>query len=78
MNIKSIIYSGVVTIVWEINGVPDYGFGKDKQLYNLKTSKRLTRTVKGYTQGYYIKGKFYTLNKLKPLLIRPTNFDVPF
>lgn len=68
----------IVEVKWVIDGVDGYGFGSDKKLYNLKTSHEIKMTVKGYTKGYQIKNKFYTLNKLKPLLKRPECFNLPF
>lgn len=73
-----ITQTNIIEVRWEIEGVPGYGFGSDKKLYNLKTSRNVKMTVKGYTKGFQIKKRFLTLNKLRPLLIRPVNFDVPF
>lgn len=74
-----IVYKSVIVEVkWLIDGVDGYGFGSDKNLYNLKTSHQIKMTVKGYTKGYQIKNKFYTLNKLRPILKRPYRFGLPF
>lgn len=45
---------------------------------NIKTKKTLTRTVKGYTIGYYINKRFYSLSKLRPLLIEKKEIILPF
>lgn len=69
-----VIKANIIEVAWLIEGIDGYGFGKDKKLYNLKTSKNIRMTIKGYTKGFQIKNKFYTLNKLKPLLIKPDYF----
>jgi len=68
----------IIEVMWVINGVDGYGFGSDKKLYNLKTSHEIKMTIKGYTKGYQIKNKFYTLNKLRTLSKRPERFNLPF
>lgn len=72
----SITYT--IEIVWVIKGIDNYGFGKDKKLYNLKRYSVIKQTINGGSKGYWLKGKFFSLKKLKPLLIRPEDFDLPF
>ena len=36
---------------------------------NSITGKKLQRTVKGYTVGYYINNKFYSLKQLRQFLV---------
>ncbi len=45
---------------------------------NIKTRKTLTRTVKGYTIGYYINKRFYSLHQLRPLLVEKKEIILPF
>ena len=45
---------------------------------NIKTRKSLTRTVKGYTIGYYINKRFYSLTQLGLLLIEKKEINCPF
>lgn len=45
---------------------------------NVKTKKTLTKTVKGYTIGYYINKRFYSLKQLRPLLFEKTEINCPF
>jgi len=73
-----IIITKIVDIIWLIDGLDNYGFGNDKKLYNLKRNTEVRQTLNGSTNGYWIGRKFYTLNKLKPLLIRPKYHEVPF
>jgi hypothetical protein len=63
---------------WIIEGMENYCFTEKKELFNSKTGRKIKQTIIGYTKGYWLKGKFYTLNKLRPLLKRPENIDVPF
>ena len=44
---------------------------------NCKTGNQLKKTVKGYTIGYYLNGKFFSLQSIKPHLILEAN-DCPF
>ena len=53
---------------WDIVGFPNYFFGSDKKLYNAQTLRILKRCLVGYTQGYYLHGRFYSLVVLRPLI----------
>ena len=64
---------------WEIKGYENYIFGKDNNLYSLKTNKMLKMKVKGgYTKGYNLNGKFKTLNFIRPLLTKYKENECPF
>lgn len=67
-----------IEVAWEVEGFPGYGFGRDKLLYNLKTGYRLPMKLKVYTRGYYIAGRFVSLNQIKPRLRRPADHDLIF
>ncbi|WP_240163761.1 hypothetical protein [Spirosoma taeanense] len=59
--------------MWDIVGFPDYFFGDDNQLYRYDSRGAIRenkRIVVGYTQGYSLKGRFYSLSQLRPLLRR--------
>ena len=45
---------------------------------NRVTRHRLQRTVKGYTIGYYIAGKFWSLKALRPHLVLIVDEPCPF
>ena len=47
-------------------------------LVNLKTKKILKQVTKGGSIGYVIKGKFYTLTKLRTHLVRIEKQRCPF
>lgn len=56
---------------WDIEGFPNYFFGADKQLYRIDKQGRLHQNkliMVGYSKGYVLKSKFFTLSKLRPLL----------
>ena len=56
---------------WEIDGHPNYFFGEDKKLYHIVYRyhlKECKQILKGYSLGYILDSKFYTLKKLKPLI----------
>lgn len=66
--------------VWDIDGYPNYFFGADKQLYRFDSRGRVQRNKRvmiGYTQGYVLKSKFFSLTKLRPLLRRHGTTDYP-
>ncbi len=73
----------VIVRVWDIEGFPEYFFGADKELYRYDsrgTIRKNKRLVLRYTQGYSLKGRFYSLSQLRPLLRRhvPTNHLMGF
>ena len=68
---------------WDIEGFPNYFFGKDKKLYRYDSRGRVKsnkRIVIGTTQGFVLKSKFYSLAQLRPLLRQhdPTNHPTDF
>lgn len=63
---------------WQIKDEPNYFIGTDNNVYNLKTGKRLQMQLKGYTKGFYLSGKFYSLKQLKLLLDKIKTEKIPF
>ncbi len=63
---------------YEITGFEHYKFNTKNELINTHTSKIIKMTLINYTRGYWIGKKFYSLNKLRPLLKRPDKFNIPF
>lgn len=56
---------------WDVEGFPNYFFGSDKQLYRIDRQGRLHQNkliMVGYSKGYVLKSKFFSLTKLRPLL----------
>lgn len=59
--------------VWDIEGYPNYFLGDDNQLYRYDSRGRIHRNKRiiiGYTQGYVLKSKFFSLARLRPMLYR--------
>ena len=63
---------------WLIKNEPNYFVDDKNKVYNYKSVKCLQMQLKGYTKGYYLSGRFYSLNKLRPLLIKPKKEYYPF
>lgn len=64
--------------VWQIKGLDNYFVTKNGVIFNSLTQKSLKRTVKGYTIGYHIQGRFYSLSKLRTMLEKITVIQLPF
>lgn len=59
------------TCKWTIKNNENYVFTENpKMLVNLKTGKIINQISKGGSIGYIINSKFYTLTKLKSMLIK--------
>ncbi len=59
----------LVPIKWLIEGHENYGFAANKRCYNLTTGFEVRQVVKGgYSRGYNLSGRFYSLGSLRPLL----------
>ena len=70
---QKVVITLLIGRVWDIEGFPDYFFGSDKQLYRYDSRgsiRKNKRIVVHYTQGYSLKGRFYSLSQLRPLLRR--------
>ncbi|MBC7570214.1 MAG: hypothetical protein H7319_10825 [Spirosoma sp.] len=69
---KILVYTSVER-VWDIDGHPNYFFGDDKHLYRYDSRGRVRRNkqiVVGYTMGYVLKSKFFSLVRLRSMLRR--------
>lgn len=67
-----------IEIKFYICGIDSYGFGSDKNMYNLKTGRRIKQSYNSRSIGYWIGKKFYSLNKLRPLLYKKNIVFCPF
>lgn len=70
---KKISVTETVERVWDVEGYPNYFFGSDKHLYRYDSQGRVRRNkqiVIGYTMGYVLKSKFFSLARLR-LMLRP-------
>lgn len=73
-----LIYQKVIIPKWVIEGHPLYFFAEDKKLYNFNTGKQIKMQLKGYTRGFYLNGRFYSLQQLKPKIKPYINAQPPF
>lgn len=66
--------SGYITINLKIKFIidfaPHYAFVLDGKCYNMKTGRFIKQTDNNGSIGYIINGKPYSLNKLRPHLIK--------
>lgn len=65
-------------IKYVIAFAPEYVFNKHKECYNLKTGRRIKKVMQGRSIGYNIKGKFYSLTRLRSHLQKPQKEECPF
>lgn len=75
-NMQSITYT--IEIKWRIKNFDNYGFGSDKNLYNTKTNRKLKKCYNGGSIGYWFGDSFITLYRLKPLIYKPIEINIPF
>lgn len=53
---------------WLIKGYPDYAVTYNKIVYNVKRNKPIKKCYKSRSVGYWLNGKFHSINELRPLL----------
>lgn len=75
---KRVRISSSYSVEWCMKKYPNYAITKNGIVVNLPTGKILKRTLKGYTIGYYIQGRFYSLSKLRTMLEKIPADDCPF
>lgn len=75
---KSIRISKSYHVEWVIKDHYNYGVTKNGIVINITTGKILKRTLKYYTIGYYIHGKFYSLSKMRTMLEKIQAVECPF
>ena len=63
---------------WRVNFAHNYKFTECGKLINTKTNRVLKKSMIGYSKGYSIKGKFYTLNNLRNYLELIPKQKLPF
>lgn len=63
---------------YEIDFASEYVFTKCKKCFNLKTGREIKQVLNSRCIGYNIRGKFYSLTKLKKHLVKPKEVKTPF
>lgn len=71
---KSVTYDAV----WQIKGMDNYVVTADGKVINKTTGKVLQRQVKGYSIGYYLNGRFYTLQIIRKQFTKIQVSECPF
>ena len=71
---KSVAYN----FVWQIKNAEQYKATKDGKIVDCHTMQELKRVVNGYSIGYNINGRFYSLSKLRTMLEKIPADDCPF
>ena len=66
------------TVLFQIDFATNYVFNKYKECFNLKSGRRIKKVTKNGMIGYNVKGKFYSLKKLRTHLIKPVKQNTPF
>lgn len=74
MNTISITYN----YNWTLNFNDNYVFTDCGKCFNLKRNKQVKKVLIGYSVGYNIASKFYTLEKLRKQLVKIKNYNCPF
>ena len=69
---KSIVFK------WKLDFSDLYQWTSENELYNVKTMRKINKTLNGYSVGYWIAGKFYTVNNLRKYLVKIENKHLPF
>jgi hypothetical protein len=73
-----LVYQSKIVPKWNIKNEYNYFVASDNNVYNLKTKKKLQMQLKGYTKGYYLSGRFYSLIQLRKLLVKINKIKCPF
>jgi hypothetical protein len=63
---------------WYIDFADNYVFTRDGDCFNLLTGRQIKQRLHGYTIGYNIQGKFYSLKKLRTHLVKIEKPDLIF
>lgn len=75
---ETITISKTYKLVWEISGYEIYKVSKCGKIFNTKSGKEIKKILNGSTVGFWIKDKFFTLEKLRKLLVKIKHSDCPF
>lgn len=73
-----ITISNTYKLKWQLSFAPEYQFTECGKCVNMKRGKEVRRILIGYSVGYCIKGKFYTLAKLRTSLQKIEINTCPF
>lgn len=63
---------------WGIIGHDLYFIDNKNKVINRRTGVAIQMQLKGYTKGYYLNGRFLSLQQIRPLLVKFSNEKLPF
>lgn len=63
---------------WKLSFAEHYKWTTENELYNTKTMRKIAKNVNGYSVGYWINKKFYTVKNLRKYLLKIENEYCPF
>jgi hypothetical protein len=63
---------------WQCKFANHYKWSKCGKLFNMKTAKQIKKTLNGGSIGYWIDGKFYTVNTLRHQVVLIPKEFCPF
>ena len=69
---KSIVFK------WKLDFSDLYQWTTTGKLYNVKTMREIKKTVNGYSVGYWVNKKFWTVRNLRKHLVKIENERCPF
>ena len=72
------VYQQNIIPKWLIKDHDLYFIDTENKVRNKKTGKVLQMQLKGYTKGYYLNGRFYSLSQLRVLLVKFVKEKLPF
>lgn len=75
---NSITIVNTYELKWTLSFAPEYQFTKCGKCINVKRGKEVRKILNGYSVGFCIKGKFYTLEKLRKSLTKIEDKICPF
>lgn len=65
-------------VYWELSFAPEYKWTKCGKCINSKTGRQVKQVYKNRSIGYYIRGKFASLKKLRNKIEKIEEPDCPF
>lgn len=66
------------TLKFELDFAPEYKWTKCGKCFNVKTGRKLKQSYVSGSIGYSIRGKFYSLTKLRKHLVKIKDPYCPF
>ena len=75
---QTVTISNTYVIKWMLLGYPDLRITECKKLVNIKKCIVLKKQMQGIRQGYYLLGKFTTLDEINKISVLDKENECPF